>query len=49
MQTVHILAMYYFQHYCYTYRPEPDQHISDPTSHALLKVAILGLALKIQF
>ena len=41
--------MYYYQHYCYTYRPAPDEHIRDPTNHALLEIAVVGLALKVKF
>lgn len=41
--------MYYLQFYVFTYRPEPEAHIRDPLDHALLKVATIGLALKVQF
>jgi len=41
--------MYYLQRYYYIYRPPEDAHLTNPLNHALLKVAIISLALKVQF
>jgi len=49
VQAVHALAMYYLQLYFFAYRPEPEQCIRDPTDFALLQVATISLALKVQF
>lgn len=49
VQAVHAQAMYYFQLYCFVYRPEPEAHLRDPTDHVLLRLATLSLALKVLF